>query len=791
MIILTALLPLIICAVTGCICTMIGQRSKAEGTEAKKSFSSTFLCCMKKMILTAAIGAVTILCCNLAIVRFMNHTTSGLPIGIAVFVSVLLCAPYVLDLFPNLAKLRRLVRAASVIAVCLAVAETFVFNLKCFTLNQFEYTFSADEIRAEGSVYEADGTFKISGLSGLIIDQVPSGTRSLVIDLKQEKLTDSLRFCISLMMKDQNFRIDYQTARIDYTIGYSGEHVFTFKPYEPIHSLRLLIEDVTNPVTISAVHAYSAAPFVFSLLRYFLLFVLCTACAAIKIFAVYRMTCSEWPWLTNLLFNIVMVICAFSCALFTLKDAQPTPYDKNEPFFGYDPFVATFDAIQHNRAYIIYPVDPALSQMVNPYDFSERSTYNGDFGWDLAYKDGHYYSYFGVAPVLTYYFPYYWLTGNLPAMNYANTTYGFFAVVFLCLTLYALMKLMIPDANLLAFLCMLPVSVATAGIYCLLNFANNYNLPVMSGMCFLLMSLWLGVSACGKDLRKGGRLAALFFSGLALGLCAASRPGMAIGAAMLIPLFLGILFRKNEKISYRVLNVVMFALPLLACVVGILMYNQARFGSFLDFGQEYQLTVSDIHANRLDFTDIPGAFYTYFVQSPKPKLTFPYFDLEFFEFFNYGKKWYAAQSIGALSIPFVLLGTLYIPYAISRKKKTAGTVSETVCEGKVTALQKNAFVIVCFVSALFIAWQDYCLGGVIRRYSMDFMPLMTIGSCVTVLHMLHKEKNNKFRYVLVFGAMAASFIMMVLLELGYRDGNICRCCPNLYDTVAKLIQFWR
>ena len=74
---------------------------------------------------------------------------------------------------------------------------------------------------------------------------------------------------------------------------------------------------------------------------------------------------------------------------------------------------------------------------------------------------------------------------------------------------------------------------------------------------------------------------------------------------------------------------------------------------------------------------------------------------------------------------------------------------------------------------------------------MDFMPLMTIGSCVTVLHMLHKEKNNKFRYVLVFGAMAASFIMMVLLELGYRDGNICRCCPNLYDTVAKLIQFWR
>ena len=372
------------------------------------------------------------------------------------------------------------------------------------------------------------------------------------------------------------------------------------------------------------------------------------------------------------------------------------------------------------------------------------------------------------------------------------SVFSFFAIVFLCLTLHALVKLMIPKANLLIFLLMLPASVSVTGIYYLLNFSNIYNLPVAAGLCYLFLSLWLGISACGKVSPKS-RLVYLAISGLALGLCTASRPGMAVSAAILIPLFLGILLRKKESVSFRAANAAAFLVPLFVCVTGVLLYNHARFGSLLDFGQEYQITVSDIHANRLTLTDIPGAIYAYFLTAPKPMVTFPYFEPEFFELFNYGKKFYIAQSVGVFIYPFILIGFLYIPYAIQRRKKKMPDdyVDDTGCCSTITAWQKNAFTILCFVTAIIIAWQDYCLGGVIRRYSIDFLPLLAIGSCLTVLHMLRSEKNRKYRYILVTAILVISFAVGWLLELECNDCNLTHRCPTLYDNVAKVIQFWR
>lgn len=946
MILLSVLVPLFGCAVTAAGCAALKQRARSGDAQGSNAFSVQFRKAARHILPGALLGMAVFLCCSLVIRIFTFSETGGLPLGVLLPVTAILFLPHIFAALRKDGKVWRIFRAAAVISLVLIAAEVFVFNLKCLTAAKTEHTFSPEEVRIEGTMIEDNGTYRITGIAAVNMDDLPEGTRAIVLKLHQDEEFDTRRFRMTLSMRDRNIRLDSSPVRIDYSIGYSGEHVFSFQPYEPLYSVRILFDEYSKPITLESIRALSAAPFSFSYLRFYLLLLICSGIAAIKISGFHRLKCSDRPALTELLFNIMTILCAVTMVMFRTPNSYPFEYDKNLSYPISDPYVQTAHALNNGRVYIDYPADPDLETLVNPYDLSERNATGVGYGWDLAYKDGHYYSYFGLAPVLTFYFPYYFLSGNMPALSYANMTFAFLGLIFLCLTLKALMRLMIPNANLLAFLCMMPVSVGAVGIYSVVNFPNNYNLPVASGMCYLFLCLWLGFTACDNRLTDKGRLTALFFSGLGLGLCAMSRPTMAIGAAILLPLFLGILCRKQEAPRFRIANAAVFAVPLFICVGVIFWYNKARFGSILDFGQEYQITVTDIHANKLELSYLPGAVFAYFLQMPRLRNTFPYFELEFYDFLNYGKRFYVAQGIGAFAYPTVLLGTLYLPYAIYHKRRgkagelsaltdapsaelppenAAADIAETetaqslppepvvseapepvvpevpetavseipqqivsepavpelpapetadetaepaiadhaaepvvirsevtepdadadteseelriarafgaepaaeaepepvaadaaspadgVSEAAaaktdaqpapkkkirrrfsvVTALQRNAFIILCFVVSLIIAWQDFCLGGVIRRYQFDFMPILMIGCFITLLHMLHRDRN-RLRSVLVFGSMAVTFAMFWLLEIELIDGNLNANFPNLYDTVAKLIQFWR
>ena len=55
---------------------------------------------------------------------------------------------------------------------------------------------------------------------------------------------------------------------------------------------------------------------------------------------------------------------------------------------------------------------PELKAMDNPYDYNMREQLGVEYHWDHAYKDGHYYMYFGVVPALVLYLPYRMITGE-------------------------------------------------------------------------------------------------------------------------------------------------------------------------------------------------------------------------------------------------------------------------------------------------------------------------------------------------------------------------------------------
>lgn len=682
---------------------------------------------------------------------------------------------------PKSGRSGRFLRILSVSAMVLILAEVFVCNGKCITLHRVDERPALDSLQLEGSVFAAEESLEATGIAAFRITNPPAYADTVQMELRRDSLENAFRIKLTLAMRDQSSKTADIIARRDSVIG-DGVYTLTCKPYQSASVLRVTLDDVNCPIHITNIRLLSAPLFSFSVVRFLLLLFICAFCAAVRCWELYRLRISDRSLGAALLLNGMTVLCVISALPF-FTHALPLVYDPNFDYSGGDAYMQTFDAFQDGHVWLNTDVDPEFAALENPYDRMARDASGTTYRWDFAYKDGRYYSYFGIAPLLLFYYPYFWFTGNIAQLSTASNFFILLSIVFICLALRSFARLLIPDGNLMLLALMHPVIIGTAGIYFSVNFTNTYNLPIVCGIACLTLSLWLGVEAIMTQEKKN-RLIKLAISGLALGLCAASRPGMAVNAAILLPLFFGILRSKQINTAYKAQSAAVFVVPVLCCIGLIFWYNNARFGSPLDFGATYQLTVNDIHANRLNLKYIPATIYNYFLLLPKPTALFPYFESEFYDVMNYGQYLYTAPMLGVLAYPMLMLGVLWLPYGLKRK-------SAAVSAEGVTVLQHNAIVLLFFIMSFVIAWQDICLGGILQEYTCDFLPLLSIGCCVTVLAGVRSAEQDRKRYLLVVFILAATFVFCWLMNLGPINGNLGIRCPHLYETAAKLIQFWR
>ncbi len=678
-------------------------------------------------------------------------------------------------------RIAKFLKKTAICAVALMIAEVVLFNGKSFTDGSTDEIIGTNVMTTEGTAEFSGSDIIISGDASVILSDVPDQTEALILNMNQEVRDDSLPFNVELSIKDDNLSNNYVIVQDKFTKAYDHDLTFSFSPYGEIHELKISFNSVTKPITFHSIRAVSAIPFEFSVIRYLVLFALAMLLIAVKEFKLYKITYqNKKPAHAALVWGMIL-LCTFSAVFFFRPGQELVEYDSTR-IRTEDPYSTVFDAFQKGQVHLDYAADPGLEEIENVYDYSQRQETDIFALWDYAYYEGNYYVYFGAAPVVACYYPFYLITGKLPTLAIANAFFGVLAILFLCKTILAAMRLLVPRPNLLLLLASMPAAVCCVGIYTILNIADVYTLPLASGLCFLFLCLWMGLGACSIR-KKTLKLTMLFLSGLSLALCVASRPGIALGSAVLIPFFLSILINKKQKLSFRLGQACSFAVPLFIGGCAVMWYNHARFGSPFDFGAAYQLTVSDIHANKTRISDFPAMLYHYFFQFPRPKQSFPFFEPQFFMLNNYGSYTYVSDAVGALSYPMVLLGTAMIPVFV--RKRGNGIVNG------VTNLQRNAFIIICFVMALFLGWQNFCLGGVNQRYVIDLMPLLVIGSIVAILRSAGNPLKNKYRYIVSGVSMAATFCLGWLLVIGSREGNLTKQCPNLYDILEDLLIFWQ
>lgn len=375
-----------------------------------------------------------------------------------------------------------------------------------------------------------------------------------------------------------------------------------------------------------------------------------------------------------------------------------------------------FDAWQHGQLALRAQPDAALLALDNPYSIEARNASGAPYLYDTVLFEGQYYSYYGIAPLLCVYYPFYWLTGALPTGITVCTLLALFGIVGIYGALQELLLAFRLRPNLLLYLLCAPAVVCGAMLYYNQSCLLVYYVPLLSALAFLAWFVCMAFRAARTD-APWLRAVRFVLTAVCLALCVASRPNVAVFCvAFAAPLFLGVLLDGSRPRKLRFGDAAAFAVPAFLLCMGVLWYNYARFGSFADFGSAYNLTNNDIRFNTLTFT--PARFfdmlYNSFLRPFETQSTFPFVTLGAGSVADTGRFFYsAAQSMGVFAMPLAWFAAL-APNTLRRREAV-----------------KSATYLCVWAAALFIGYVNFCVGGVMERYTCDLLlPLLLVAAPV-------------------------------------------------------------
>jgi len=237
----------------------------------------------------------------------------------------------------------------------------------------------------------------------------------------------------------------------------------------------------------------------------------------------------------------------------------------------------------------------ALARLPDPYDpvANVRLREAAEPLHDLSYYRGKLYLYFGVTPALLLFWPYAALTGHYLLHRGAAAIFCAGAFLAAAVLLRSIQRRHFPEARagVLAG-CALALGLAT-GMPILLARADVYEVAIAGGA----MGIFLSLAALWRALQQPGSAGSwLAAASTAYGVAVASRPSLLPGAAiLLIPVFWG----EGRRDRRWLRNLGCAAGPLILIGLGLLVYNDRRFGAPLEFGQRYQLAGSRQDAGHL------------------------------------------------------------------------------------------------------------------------------------------------------------------------------------------------
>jgi len=274
--------------------------------------------------------------------------------------------------------------------------------------------------------------------------------------------------------------------------------------------------------------------------------------------------------------------------------------------------------------------------------------------------------------------------------------------------------------------------------------AAIYRIPYAYANAFLFLTLYFFLKGYFSENR---RFLYFIFAGLSLVFIVLSRPLVVIYLLLFVPLIVKMIRAdwSNKK------KLLMDYLPLIGVVltgaIFICVINYMRFESVFEFGEHYQLTVTDCTKNHLDYDGIIGTIYHYFVQPPKYDARNGVITYRFEEASNMDVNSYIMPTVGLFFVPITLFFVL-IPYIIKKEDE----------------LSLKLFLFIAPAIIFFVAFVNYCFAGACPRYLLDVTPFASILGGVCALKALEKDEG---KHPVVPSLIFAVLVINILLTGQY------------------------
>ena len=697
-------------------------------------------------------------------------------------------------------------RCAFVVLVLALFLEVFVFNINYFTSSGSNTIDLSEKLDLSKNT---DGSYKITSNSNVLefhdLNTKVSNVR-LDFDAKQEaQLLE-----VKIQFTDGAHATYFDST--EYTVGVPSTHVVTNNTQSEyinlttsgyVDDLRIEIggENVQYPVKLDSVYLNAHHPFDFSNVRFMLAIIVLSLIYVFRPHSsIYRCFIVERPRKSKavIVVTVTLEVMLLSSFLFfgsNLVGVATAHYNWGD--WDGKSIANTFEvggenaqqyaelakSITKGTLYLAEEPPQWLQEMEDPYNKEARDEAQKETGegylFDVAYHDGHYYVYFGVVPVLIFYLPFYLITGaNFPtAIGVLLASIAFALGCTALLDRFA--RYHFKRVSLGLYLLVQIPLVMCCGMLYLLKFPTFYSLPIMLGLAFSVWGLYCWLK--GRVSQSSGRW--YFMGSLCMALVIGCRPQLVLLSFVAFPLFWRIFITEKHLFTKKgTREFICLLFPYFLVLVGLLWYNAARFGSPLNFGANYNLTVNDMTKRGFEFGRLAPALFAYLFQTPSTTGTFPYLQPVPFD------TTYMGQTIKEVTFGgvFACLPIVWIlPFAGRILKLRISQRSTRTVAG---------IIMVLLVTGVIIALLDAQMAGILQRYFADFS-FMFLAASVLLVFIVNENFDPRstthqilMRVLLVL--VTVSVLYSVLLCFVPETGWYSDIYSWAYQGIIETMQFW-
>lgn len=675
-------------------------------------------------------------------------------------------------------------KTKGILPLVLLLAVAFVLEVLFSNLSCFAYT-AGGEVKDYVSP-EVDNVILYDNNRTVQLDIPSFKLNSVSFDIRLNSLdSDDTTVRIAYMIYDENSAHSPAEVRNEVTaVGIEPRRVTAhIRSQGNADRLEIIFRDCDEEIIVSDIVINPSFEFSFNSVRFCILYVL--ACL------IYVLNSNGNAKKLRNSLNYTQAayasayVCVFSAVVMWILnisagDGNYIPYPLENAVESYNPYIQQFDAFMKGQLHFDVEPTAELLALENPYNPDMR---NGIYYlYDRAFFEGKYYSYFGIAPIILIYFPFYLITRGLPVDSTVTLILSLVTAIHLPLAVVEWAKLR--NRNIrpwLTAVCGAGAFFASSALIIQRGFTPFYYIASLSGMAFVsVFAFWLFKALGAKETKK--RILYFTFSGLGFALAFLSRVNSVISPAIMIAVFVLIYSArkiKEKEIISLFAEMSALALPVIGAAGFFLYYNYARFGNPLQFGADYQLTIADASLYELGAEGIIPSIIHYFLQPFGLLEEFPYIGFDYLRLSDYGRYVYIDSNFGIFALPF-MFALLFSVFIFKNSKASK--------EGK-------ALLASGIISLFVTAFANFCLGGVIFRYTSDISLVAAFLSAVILMEICTDTQQSESKKVsgAVKGAtvvLSAVTSVISLASCVQLNGNLVAYDPDIYNALKNFFVIW-